>query len=551
MVEYIPENLRRDKELYEFFDALFPGQVVRAEVLLNASELTSLIQEREHNIIQYENVFAKHYHRRAVYSRNMQMQGRRNVGILQYMFCTCCGLPPREPFEPQISLGRDWKKCCRRKKVKALLYYLSEIKQLNQLIDEEHKRILREKMRADRQGTPQKFDVSNLRAGAMKLMSGIKSDLNCDTGFVQFKTLTAKQSAIQCNITGTADFLVTSPAPDARDIIWRNAIVERGTILMKQLQLDGLLLTGTLFWAGVITAINSISNLSALSNILPEWLIPSPDSFLGGLIQGWLPVLLLETIMMVLIYALDLVAKQYIRFKTHSEIDTFVYKWHFAYRLVNMLIIIISGSLLQLVQSAKADPQEVLQSLAKGISTQSQFFLNNVIVAIGTETLWELAQMPTMIAYFVMHKFITVEAKSKRYLEKLEEASKFEWGEDVPSSLFVFMISVVYTAQVPIILGVCALYFYVSFKVHVHQSLFVYAQPYEGGGKLMYLLNRTILTTLYVGILIFSTSLALKEMPVASPMFLFCMFAVTVYVDMKIQKTFVSPSETLALIKVC
>lgn len=46
----------------------------------------------------------------------------------------------------------------------------------------------------------------------------------------------------------------------------------------------------------------------------------------------------------------------------------------------------------------------------------------------------ELAQIRAMIVYFVMYKFITVEAKSQRYLEKLEEADKFEW---VSFSVFI------------------------------------------------------------------------------------------------------------------
>jgi len=65
----------------------------------------------------------------------------------------------------------------------------------------------------------------------------------------------------------------------------------------------------------------------------------------------------------------------------------------------------------------------------------------------------------------------------------------------------------------------------------------------------MKLLNRTILTSLYVGIGIFSTTLALKSMKAASPAFLVIMSTLTFYVDFKIHKTFVAPSETLALIQ--
>jgi len=62
-------------------------------------------------------------------------------------------------------------------------------------------------------------------------------------------------------------------------------------------------------------------------------------------------------------------------------------------------------------------------------------------------------------------------------------------------------------------------------------------------------LNRTILTTLYVGIVVFSTLLGLKQMTIAGPLFLFSMFPMTLYVDRAIRKTFVVPSDTLALTK--
>ena len=42
--------------------------------------------------------------------------------------------------------------------------------------------------------------------------------------------------------------------------------------------------------------------------------------------------------------------------------------------------------------------------------------------------------------------------------------------------IFFLVISTV----VPIVMGACALYFYLAAKVYTHQALFVYAQPYEG-----------------------------------------------------------------------
>ena len=199
------------------------------------------------------------------------------------------------------------------------------------------------------------------------------------------------------------------------------------------------------------------------------------------------------------------------------------------------------------LNSVKDNPSAFLQTLAAGLSVSSQFFLNNMIVATGTETLWELAQMPQMIKYFLMYRYITPEAKSKRYLERLERAEQFEWGHEVPQFIFSLLVGAVYAVNVPLVMGICSAYFYVATKVYTYQALFVYAQRYEGGGKLMYYLNRTTFTIIYIAVTIFSINLGLRGAGVQAPSFFVIMMFLTILVDRKIAKNFAVPSTTLAL----
>jgi hypothetical protein len=100
---------------------------------------------------------------------------------------------------------------------------------------------------------------------------------------------------------------------------------------------------------------------------------------------------------------------------------------------------------------------------------------------------------------------------------------------------------------VPFILGVCALYFYLTTKVYTHQALYVYVQPYEGGGKLMYLLNRTLFIILYFSIFMVGMMLALKEGAYQAPFFFFPMITATAFCDYLIHTKFVAPSIALNL----
>ena len=285
LIEYIPESHRRDRELFEFFDAIFPGQVKRAECLINCTTLTALIAQRKACIIKYENLYAKQFHAKQAYRRRTEEQFDEDPGLCAYICCRCRGKEPKKPEDPMVRIdGGRW--CCGKKMVKALPHLLSEIKRLNREIDKEHHRILQEKKTIEEKSGSSRLLKSTIKQG-IKLATGVNTDqLQTQTGFVEFKSLTAKHSALQCNIVGTTDFMVASPAPDPRDIRWENVTVDKNNIRFKKMQCDAVLLTGTLFWSVVVTAITSISNLDRLAQWLPAWLIPEPGTFWYGLIQG-------------------------------------------------------------------------------------------------------------------------------------------------------------------------------------------------------------------------------------------------------------------------
>ncbi len=210
-------------------------------------------------------------------------------------------------------------------------------------------------------------------------------------------------SALQCNITGTNEYMAISAAPDPSDVIWENMTVELRYIELKKVQIQVMLLTGLLFWSAVVTTVTSISNLDRLSQIFPQWLIPTPGTFWYGLIQGYLPVILLELLMLIIPLILNVIARSYIRFKTNSEVGTFVLVWHFGFRIANLIIIILKNQFYETVQALRINPEIALQSLARGISVSSQFFLNNIIFEAGTVNTFELAQIVKMVQHLFIY----------------------------------------------------------------------------------------------------------------------------------------------------
>ena len=549
IVEYIPDSHRRDRELYDYFDAMFPNQVRRAEVLVNATPLEAMIRQRQLYIEKYENIYARHAYKKQKYNQKVAGLSVRNKGLSYYLCLKCLrGLSLQEPKDPiVVTKGCNICACCCNVSTKkALPYYYQQIHDLNRKIEKEHGRIMNEKEKAADEYAPGTM-ASTFTSIANVYVKGVDEELVSTTGFVEFKNITIKQSAIQCNLTGTNRYMKCSSAPDPRDIIWKNAAVERRIILVKKLQSDGLLFVGVLFWSVVVTAVSAVTDLNSIRRILPHWMIPEEDTFWYDLMQGYLPVLLLELLMLLFTILLNFVGKRFIRYKSYSEVHQFVFKWHFAYRTMNLIIIIVRNQLFQIINDLRISPQKVVDTLASSISNSSQFFLNNMIVAAGSEVFFELSQIPKIVYQLFLHQVINVDATSKRRLEKLKEPDSFEWGDKIPPFIFALLVACIYSTIVPIVIGACAVYFYFGTKVYTHQALYVYGQRYEGGGKLMYQLSRTVFSILYFSICIFSILLGLKSMRIAAIAFLVVMMVITVLVDKNITYLFVKPSLNLAL----
>ena len=90
----------------------------------------------------------------------------------------------------------------------------------------------------------------------------------------------------------------------------------------------------------------------------------------------------------------------------------------------------------------------------------------------------------------------------------------------------------------PMMLGVCAFFFWVATKVHTNNALFIYCQRCEGGGKIFYYWNRIVFVTIYSSIVIVASVIALKAFPKLGIAFLVTILILTYCVDKSVETTF-------------
>ena len=155
--------------------------------------------------------------------------------------------------------------------------------------------------------------------------------------------------AIQCNVSGTSDFISCRAAPLPNDIQWSNMDISQRIISERKWRIHLMLMAAIIFWTPVVTFISNFGDTETWKSLgVDDRFLPSADNeYASNLMEGFVPVIILESLMKILVIIIKAIALRYIQFKTKSEAEEFVMLWHFMFRLVNVLSIVVSGGIIK------------------------------------------------------------------------------------------------------------------------------------------------------------------------------------------------------------
>ena len=214
MVECVPPSHRSDKSLRQVFESLFPGQIQHAEMLIDTTKLERILAERQKLINKCDSVDARY--------KYMQWYDEKNQ--------------KEKPTEPPIVKEGGY--CCGvgGEKTPALPYYENKLRDEDEDAQELYDKIVETRLRKHnssivkkRASTPSGSEDGTssglhdlLVQERIQELFGKEEEFFTGTGIVEFKSIATKQLATQCNISGQSYWMITSEAPDPRDILWNN-----------------------------------------------------------------------------------------------------------------------------------------------------------------------------------------------------------------------------------------------------------------------------------------------------------------------------------------
>ena len=214
MVECVPPSHRSDKSLRQVFESLFPGQIQHAEMLIDTTKLERILAKRQKLINKCDSVGAR-YKYMQWYGEKLQLQHLVKSPVVREGGY-CCGV------------GGE--------KTRAIPYYENKLRDVDEDAQELYDNIVETRLRnrnasiANRRPPTPSGSEHGTSPGlhdllvpeSIQKLFGKEEEFFTGTGIVEFKSISSKQTATQCTISGQAYWMVTSEAPDPRDILWAN-----------------------------------------------------------------------------------------------------------------------------------------------------------------------------------------------------------------------------------------------------------------------------------------------------------------------------------------
>ena len=184
----------------------------------------------------------------------------------------------------------------------------------------------------------------------------------------------------------------------------------------------------------------------------------------------------------------------------------------FLYQITNVLVTILSGSVFSSLVDAIDSPSAIVTLLGSALPGISVFFGNFILSAAVIGSTAELLQLGPFFLFSVYIYFFDERTLTKRQLVTgpLEDRS-MDYGEYLPSVLFILYIVLIYWVMSPLVVLFGALYFLSKGIVLKYLFLYVYIPKFEMGGKFYFDLFSYSFKGLFLSSIVMIVYMALKQ----------------------------------------
>lgn len=354
--------------------------------------------------------------------------------------------------------------------------------------------------------------IRNLRRG------NVLKQRELPVAFVSFKSRWGTALAAQPQHHENPLLWITEPAPEPRDVLWKNlSIPYRQFPLYK---LGGFLAASllTIFFALPVTAVQGIAKFESLKKWFPLAMAVQLIPGLSSIVTGYLPSFILNMFIYVVPFAMLSLATQG-GFVSRSRKEIKACSMVFYFLVGNVFFLsLLSGSLLEQIGESFIHPKDFPSHLASAVSAQADFFMTYILTDGLSGFSLEVLQFGLMILDFLRSHTLGRGEEENPYLFSMP------YYRVIPSVSVSMLIGMVYAVIAPLLLPFLIGYFYLGYVVWVNQIQDVYDIVYETCGEYWPHIHHYIFTAMILMQITMIGMFGLKSKPAASiatiPLFL-------------------------------
>ncbi|EAL65929.1 hypothetical protein DDB_G0282971 [Dictyostelium discoideum AX4] len=325
--------------------------------------------------------------------------------------------------------------------------------------------------------------VSNITASNIKKLTNMTST----AGFITFSRMAFASQAAQCLFSKNIEKFKVTPAPEIKNIKWKNMIVPNRSRFLRRIVSSIIFFVIFCFYTIPVTAISAVSNIQTLSKVpVLNWLLEvvNLDDTLRGFVEGYLPSLAL----VLFLALLPLFIKIIIHFNkedTRTQFYHKVFTVYWAFLVTNVFLVVsIAGTVLGILfkMLENLTLKDIATLLGQSLPKQSSFFINYILVQALTSVPMDIVRPIELIAGIIRS------SRESSFGQKMKALS-----HDDPTSLnsikyarelLIFVITLSYSTLSPLILPFGLLYFLMDFFVSKYNHIYSFCPKYQSGGMI-------------------------------------------------------------------
>ncbi|KAI7892182.1 uncharacterized protein EV154DRAFT_441952, partial [Mucor mucedo] len=501
VVTGIPQHLRSDQALSEYYENLGIGAVESCYVVREVHRLNTLIKKRANALICLEDAYASYWGNPCrlpgydpdrilddveMYKKVLDLAEKRpdsssdeeeelqeldgaqrskkkkpgNTTFFKGLVEPKFGLKKKTSKRPTVRVGGLFGLF--GKKVDAIEYYTKLFDDLDKTVN-------------DRRKSPN-FEMANV-------------------GFVTFERMSSAVVASQIAINPEPFNCRTIMAWEPRDILWESIGIRGRERVIREIVIWTITVALCLGWAFPVTAISSLLSAQSLGKIDPSITQKIEDSYVASLIfNSFVPTIILNIFTSILPFIFDALG-YYQGLRSRSAVaESTLSKYYFFLIFLTLILYSVIGATFEVIWvSFTHDIQNIPEFIADVLPTLAPFFINYTMLQTFLIMPLNLLLLGSIIIRGFYHMFL---CKTPREHAENRAPWAFNYGIGYPAPLLIFAIVFEYSLICPLILLFGTVYFCITYVVYKYQFLYVYFRPYEAAGKLWTMVIPRIIFTL-------------------------------------------------------